>query len=197
MIQQLDYSKAYSPDKIPGRLLKETAIELSLPFILIFQTSLKQGQLLEDWKHTNITPVFKKGVWSAPANYRPICISLTCICCKILEHISYVFFYLCTSSGNKILSDLQHGFCKKRSCETQLIITTDDFAQILNNSGGQADVILLDFFKAFEKVLHIWLCEKLAFYSICRPLLAWIRNFLTNRTQCMILNSQSIKWSAK
>ena len=52
--------------------------------------------------------------------------------------------------ANKILSDV-HGFRKKRSCETQLIIT-DDFAQILNNSGGQADVILLDFSKAFDKV---------------------------------------------
>ena len=42
---------------------------------------------------------------------------------------------------NKILSDIQHGFRKIRSCETQLIITIDDFAQILNISGGQADVI--------------------------------------------------------
>ena len=31
LMQQLHYSKAYGPDKIPGRLLKETANELSPP----------------------------------------------------------------------------------------------------------------------------------------------------------------------
>ena len=62
LMQQLDYSKAYGPDKIPGCLLKETAVELSSPLTLIFQASLKQGQLPKDWKHANITSVFKKGV---------------------------------------------------------------------------------------------------------------------------------------
>ena len=192
LMQQLDYSKAYGPDKIPGRLLKETANELSPPLTLIFQASLKQGQLPNDWKHANITPVFKKGARSAPANYRPI--SLTCICCKILEHIvsSSIYAHL---EENKILSDVQHGFRKKRSCETQLIITIDDFAQIINNTGGQADVILLDFSKAFDKVPHNRLCEKLAFYGIRGPLLTWIRNFITNRTQRVILNGRSSQLS--
>ena len=151
LMQQLDYSKAYGLDKIPGHLLKETAVELSSPLTLIFQASLKQGQLPKDWKHANITPVFKKGVRSSPVNYRPI--SLTCICCKILEHIvcSSIYAHL---DENKILSDVQHGFHKNRSCETQLIITIDDLAQILNSVGGQADVILLDFSKAFDKVPH-------------------------------------------
>ena len=60
LMQQLDYSKAYGPDEIPGCLLKETATELSSPLTLIFQASLKQGQLPDDWKHANITPVFKR-----------------------------------------------------------------------------------------------------------------------------------------
>ena len=73
-------------------------------------------------------------------------------------------------------------------CEIQLIITIDDFAQILNNTFEQADVILLDFSKTFDKVPHNRLCEKLAFYDIRGPLPTWIRNFHTNRTQCVILN---------
>ena len=78
LMQQLDYSKAYNPDKIPRRILIDTATELSSPLTLTFQASLKQGQLPDDWKHVNITAVFKKGARSVPANYRPI--SLTCIC---------------------------------------------------------------------------------------------------------------------
>ena len=106
LMQQLDYSQVYGPDKIP-RHLKETAIELSSPLTLIFQTSLKQGQLPDDWKQANITPVFNKGAQSAPANYRLT--SLTCICCKILKHIvsSSIYGHL---EENNILSNVQHGF---------------------------------------------------------------------------------------
>ena len=65
LMQQLDYSKAYGPDKIPGRLLKETAVELSSPLTLIFQASLKQGQLTEDWKHA-ILPQFLRKEYNHP-----------------------------------------------------------------------------------------------------------------------------------
>ena len=34
-------------------------------------------------------------------------------------------------SENKILTPLQHGFRSKHSCESQLLITTDEFIQIL------------------------------------------------------------------
>ena len=43
------------------------------------------GDLPEDWLLANVTPIFKKGDWADPGNYRPI--SLTSICCKLLEHI--------------------------------------------------------------------------------------------------------------
>ena len=114
---------------------------------------------------------------------------MTCICCKVLEHIicSSIYTHL---EENKILTDVQHGFCKRRSCETQLTITVDDLAQIINSISGQADAILLDFSKAFDKVPHYRLFEKLAFYGTRGPLLNWIRSFLTNRTQCVVLNGQ-------
>ena len=50
-----------------------------------------------------------------------------------------------------ILVDCQHGFRKKLSTETQLIITTDYLAAIINKH-SQADVADLDLSKAFEKV---------------------------------------------
>jgi hypothetical protein len=55
-----------------------------------------------DWKTTIVAPVFKKGDRGQPSNYRPI--SLTSICCKIMEHIihSSVLTHL---ENTNILSD--------------------------------------------------------------------------------------------
>ena len=92
---------------------------------LVFQASFDQGQVPEDWKRANVTPLFKKGDKSKAANYRPV--SLTSTCCKIMEHIvhSHLMNFL---ESNNILSDYQHGFRKKRSCETQLLVTVHDLA---------------------------------------------------------------------
>ena len=52
-----------------------------------------------------------------------------------------------------ILSDSQHGFIARRSCEIQLLETLDDITKRATNH-KQIDIILLDFSKAFDKVPH-------------------------------------------
>ena len=47
----------------------------------------------------------------------------------------------------------------------------------------QTDVIFLDFAKAFDKVDHFCLLQKLDHYGIRGNLLSWLENFLTQRTQ--------------
>ena len=86
-----------------------------------------------------------------------------------------------------ILSELQHGFREKRSCETQLIMLVDELSKSMQ-SGKQTDLILLDFSKAFDKVAHEKLLSKLHFYGIRGNILNWIKDFLDNRTQSVILN---------
>jgi hypothetical protein len=43
---------------------------------------------------------------------------------------------------NKILTNAQHGFRKKRSCESQLIVTIHEIASKLEK-GSPVDIILL------------------------------------------------------
>ena len=95
----------------------------------------------------NITPLFKKGDRSNASNYRPI--SLKCISGKILQHIicSKVMDHL---QSLNLVSDAQHVFRRKRSCESQLILVINELVKSLD-SGDQIDVILLDFQKAFDK----------------------------------------------
>ena len=64
----------------------------------------------------------------------------------------------------KIVSDIQLGFRKSHSCETQLRITLEDLAKNLDH-GKQSDINLLDFAKAFDNVPHQRLLLKLSYYA--------------------------------
>ena len=86
-----------------------------------------------------------------------------------------------------ILKDNQHGFHKKCSCETQLVITIQHIASRLLK-GNQVDIILLDFAKAFDKVLHSRLLHKMEYYGIRSQTSAWIHAFLEDRKQEVILD---------
>ena len=103
--------KATGPDEIPGKLLKLCAEDLVDSFTFLFQASLDQGTIPDDWKKAKIVPVFKKGDKGKAENYRPI--SLTSIICKMLEHIidSNIRAHL---DRHKILTDAQHGFRQKK-----------------------------------------------------------------------------------
>ena len=117
LLSNLRTDKAAGPDEIRPIVLKELRLEIAPIIQLIFERSLVTGELPSEWTKANVTPIFKKGDKSDPANYRPI--SLTCILCKVMEH---VIASNLTQHLNKyhILYDLQHGFRQKRSCETQL-----------------------------------------------------------------------------
>jgi len=87
LLQEVDPFRAVGPEGIPPRLLKELSHELAPSLTSIFRTSILQSSLPLDWKTALVTPLFKKGSRSNPTNYHPI--SLTSICCKLLEHIVY------------------------------------------------------------------------------------------------------------
>ena len=187
LLSNIQQHKASGPDNLPARFLREVAYEISPVLSVIFQASLDQGVLPSIWKTAKVVPIHKKGIKSDPCNYRPV--SLTCICCKILEHIVYSSISDHLASFN-ILCNEQHGFCNKRSCETQLITTVNDFAKCLNQK-GQCDVLLLDFSKAFDKVPHSRLYYKLQHYGIDGPVLLWVKSFLSCRSQYVVLEGKN------
>ena len=180
-------NKANGPDNLPGRFLKICAYELIDIYQMIFQSSLDQGMVPPDWKDANVVPLFKKGDKSKPENYRPI--SLTSLSCKLLEHV------VCTNIMShldkfNVLDDAQHGFRKRRNCDTQLISTLHDFTNGLKFK-EQIDAIFLDFSKAFDKVDHEGLLAKLEHLGIRNSLLDWIRSFLIGRNQKVLVEGMA------
>ena len=88
---------------------------------------------------------------------------------------------------NQILTDKQHGFRDRRSCETQLISTIQEIARNMTRK-GQVDVILLDFAKAFDKVPHHRLLHKFNYYGVKDSTLRCIESFLSQRKQSVLLD---------
>ena len=148
----------------------------------IFQYSIDTGTLPQIWKLENVVPIYKAGDMSLPCNYRPV--SLTSKVCKMLEHI--VLHYL-NKYLDKILCTNQHDFRKGMSCGTQLITVFHQIFQLRDN-GLPVQITAFDFAKAFDKVPHQLLVEKLHSFNISVQIIEWIKNFLTARKQQVILN---------
>ena len=140
-----------------------------VPILTIYCRSLASGEVPADWRTANVAPAFKKGQKYLAENYRPI--SLTSVCCKMMEHIlaSYIMSH---GENNNILYPLQHGFRRGRSCETQLIEFIDDLTSNLEE-GQQTDILIMDFAKAFDKVDHSLLTHKLHHYGIRGEVNTW------------------------
>ena len=104
-----------------------------------------------------------------------------------MEHIicSNIFSHL---DEHDILCDEYHGSRQKRSCETQLTTAVNNFAIAQNNS-EQVDAIFLDLSKAFDTVPPI--VQQGVFLWYQRNSIRWVKSFLTNRTQQVIINDKS------
>ena len=185
MLSKLDVKKAGGPDLLPCKLLRELAEELAPIFTDIFQNSLDTGELPAVWGTANVAPIYKKGAVSDPGNYRPV--SLTCIPCKLLEHI-VVSHMRGHFDKYGVLTPLNHGFRAKHSCETQLLMTIHDLQTKSNKVGSQIDVAVLDFSKAFDKVPHARLMSKLRLMGITGNIAVWIKSFLGDRSQRVVVD---------
>ena len=164
--------------------------QLAEPLKIIFEHSFNFGEIPLDWSLAFITAIFKKGNKSDPGNYRPV--SLTSIICKLMETIirEDVMKHM---KANKLFSQKQFGFLSGRSTVLQLIKVIDDWMNILEG-GDAVDVIYCDFMKAFDKVPHGRLLEKVKSYNLGEKCSKWIEAFLKNRKQCVIVNEQKSEW---
>ena len=90
---------------------------------------------------------------------------------------------------NNLLFHNQHGFRSRVSCETQLIQFTQDLYDT-SNQGGQTDVIVMDFSKAFDKADNQRLLLKLHRLGINTTVIAWIKSFLSGRSQNVVLDCE-------
>ena len=193
LLNRLKPNKACGPDKIPYRVLKELAPVLAPPLTALYNKSLEEGTVPAEWHHALVTPVYKKGDKHSPSNYHPV--SLTVVCCKLLEHIvcNHVLTHL---EENNLFTTLQHGFRRGHSCKTQLLLTYDDLIRSFDKT-LQTDMAILDFSRAFDTVPHRRLISKLTSYGVKGQVLTWIDSFLSDRKMTVVVDGHTAKESIR
>ena len=185
-IEELNENSSSGEHDIPAILIKKCKTQISHPLLLIWRDSLDCGYVPKIYKQQNITPVHKKDSKAEAANYRPI--SLTSHVIKIFERLVRIHIVQHLQE-NKLICKNQHGFQKCKSCLTQLLPHIDFIIKNLQNN-NDTDVIYLDYAKAFDKVDHQILLEKLFSYGIRGKLLKWIESYLKDRWQTVVIDGQ-------
>ena len=167
------------PDGYPIMLLKNTMHVLARPLSQMYSSFISVGKMPTAWKTAHVTPIYKKGPSSDPANYRPI--SQTSVYCKLMERIivADVTAYM---RQKGFISKQQHGFLSNRSTNTNLLESLSDWTLAVDNKQTQS-IVYIDFSRAFDTVSRPKLLSKLCGYGVKGELLSLINDFLTDRQQ--------------
>ncbi|RMC20740.1 hypothetical protein DUI87_01592 [Hirundo rustica rustica] len=173
-----------------GSIERELADELAKPLSIIYQQSWLTGEVPDDWKLANVTPIHRKGGREDPSNYRPV--SLTSVPDKIMEQFILSAITQNLQDGQGIRPS-QHGFRRGRSCLTNLITFYGQVTHLVD-AGKALDIVYLDFSKAFDTVSHSILLDKLAAHGLDRSTLCWVRNWLDGWAQRVVVNSAASSW---
>ena len=134
----------------------------------LFNMSIKEESLPQDWTQAFITPVYKKRNTHNASNYLPV--SITSVTCKLLEH-SICKQILTHMEEHNLMSCLQHGF--RKSTHARRNYSSPWISSSFRTTGRHRWM--------FDTAPHKRLLGKLLHNRIKGPIQQWIRAFLTER----------------
>ena len=186
-IDKLENKSSSGHDGISNKLLKLLKMELSKSLTLIINQMITTGIFPDSFKISKITPLFKKGDVSLLSNYRPI--SLLPKISKIFERILYNQLYEYFNSNN-LLAEQQYGFRTNHSTEYAAVKLVETISKEME-SGSTPTALYIDLSKAFATLSFDILLYKLNYYGVKGNAFKLLKNYLTNRKQYVVFNSQN------
>jgi exonuclease III len=154
-IDKLKNKKSPGLDGLVGEHIKHANRKIVPLFKMLFNCMLVHGHLPSKFMETVIVSIVKdkKGNISDKDNYRPI--AITTVISKILELVILVKVekYLLTN-------DNQFGF-KKRHSTDMCVFMLKEICNMYNLKSSPVYVCMLDSSKAFDRINHFYLFEKL------------------------------------
>ena len=168
----LQTSDGMGSDNMSGATIRTIATSLSVHFLGLARSILETAKYPDNWKLVDIKPLHKNGAKNIISNYRPVA-NLSRLS---LSFERLLFKHLYKFIAPKINSS-QHGFMKNRSTTSQLLL----HLKLLHDSldiGEEVFTLYLDFCKAFDKVNHYLLIEKLKNFGIAGNFLQLLSSYL-------------------
>lgn len=174
-IKKLANKMTSGHDRIPSFLVKDCARAFVPPLLAIFNLILNSCTFPDVWKLSRVCPILKCDKADNIQNYRSIVI--LCNFAKVFEICLYTHIF---PQVKPLISPQQHGFIERRSTVSNLVEITQVISNTLDNR-GQVDVIYTDFSKAFDKIVHSILLNKLDYYGFSNPLVSLMTSYLGDR----------------
>ena len=184
MLESILLNKSTGPDNIGNIVLKNCYKSLLKSLLLLYKTVMKKSVYPSYWMISQMSPVFKEGNKADVSCYRPI--SLLCCISKVFK--KFLFDQLYEHSRHK-LHENQFGFRRQRSAVVQLVLFLDSVYKKFDDKNiKELAVIYLDFAKAFGKVAHHLLIDKLKKFG---KLLNILISYLDKRKQFVKIENAS------
>jgi hypothetical protein len=184
LLSRLDTKKSTGSDGVPTRLLREGSLYLTPAVFRIFVTSIKSRRFPACWKLADVTPIAKCKNPTV-GDFRPI--SLTPVLSKLLERL------VLESMSPKLVTLFgpgQHAFRQHGSTVSALVKIQDSITHLLDTPDVDAvRMTCLDFSKAFDRVLHNVLLNRLIRCDVNRGFILWLKDFLEHRVQRLKLDN--------
>ena len=188
-LAKLNIYKAPGPDGLPTWLLRDCAPFISEPLAAIFNSSLRQGHFPAIWKSAEVIPVPKTNPpRRIDSDLRPI--SLLPVLAKVFESFihDWVLDFL-----RPTLDPLQFGSLKGRSTLHALTSVLHSWQSALDK-GHSVRALFVDYSKAFDRVNHNILLQKLLDRQVPHYLIKWLFSYLSNRQQRVRASGKTSTW---
>lgn len=182
ILHRVNPHKAPGPDRLRGRVLKDCATQLGGVLTRLFQLLLDSGCIPNQWKESIIIPIPRKAHAKDMKDYRPV--ALTSVLCKCMEKA--VGDQLSDMLSDK-LDPLQFAYRARRSVEDASLTLLDTVTKHLDSAHPHTRILLMDF-SAFNTVNMNTLLHHLLDLQVHPTLVLWIKNFLQDRPQRVLVN---------
>ncbi len=183
---RINARKAPGPDNIPGRVLRDCAVELTDIFTDIFNISQTQAVVPTCFKATTIIPVPKKPSPSCFNDYRPVALTpilMKCFERLVMQHIKSVL--------PPSLDPFQFVYRSNRSTDDVIATALHPALTHLDKTDTYVRLLFIDFSSAFNTIIPQQLIHKLVQLGLNTSLCNWLLDFLTGRPQAVRVGSNT------
>ena len=168
-------------------LFKECRDVIAPKLTTLFRKLIRSGSFPIEWRSANVTPIPKGAPSANPSDYRPI---------SITSVVSKVFEKLIADRLSKYIENsgfaCPNQFAYRKGLGTcDALLTISEICQKALDAGQEIRLIQVDFSAAFDRVNHAGIIHKLQEVGVGGSLLSIFREYLTNRSQTVLVDGQS------